>query len=470
VRRFATPATSPGTSPGTSQGTSVLLSLLMATLVVLGSLVATAEPAGAAEGVDQAGSILVVMDVSGSMKRKDADGTTLINGARGAVRQLVADAPAKTRVGLRLYGQSYRGKNKATGCRDTRLVVPIAPLSSSGRSINAAVQRATPTGFTPIGYSLEQAAKDFPAKGQRTVVLVSDGEDTCGTPGPCQVARRLSAQGIHLRVDTVGLFLQGNQKAREQLKCVAAATGGQYYPADDSAALTQRLNTASQRAVARFKASGEEVDGGPAATQATAVKLRTDYVDDMRPGEARVYSFAAGTGQVVASTLTEDGAVEYNCCLTMSLLDPDFDSVQSDNSYNTEGTATTLRAESDDQGVSDTGSYLVEVRLDEKASRRPVQYQFKVAVTGTALESSSPSPTASESASTEASPSASPTDEASESATAQPTDQAAAQDQDSGSSLIWVVLIALLVLVLLAIAAVAVAIARLRPGRSGDAS
>jgi hypothetical protein len=436
---------------------------LVTSLTVL--VAASSAPAAAAEEGARSGSILVVMDVSGSMRRKDPGGTTLIDGARRAVGRLVAEAPATTRVGLRLYGQTYRGDDKGPGCRDTRLVVPIAPLSTSGRSINAAVARATPTGFTPIGYSLQQAAKDFPATGQRTLVLVSDGQDTCGSPAPCVAARRLDAQGIDVRVDTVGLSLKGNDKARQQLRCVAAATGGRYYPADDTAALTKRLTTASQRAVARFQASGEPIVGGPAATRATEMQATTDYVDDIRPGEARFYSFPAGTGQVVATTLTEDGATKHNCCLKLSLLDPDFDNIDSDFGGNTTGTAQTLRAESDDQGVEDEGTYLVRVELDEESANRRVQYQFKVGVTGTALESSSPSTTPSDAASSETpSASASPTEG---SPTASPTDQAtevqaADQDQGSGGGLIWAALGVLLLLVLLVVAAVGVALSRLR--------
>ena len=297
-------------------------------------------------------------------------------------------------------------------------------------------------------------------------MLVSDGQDTCGNPAPCVAARRLGAQGINVRVDTVGLSLKGNDKARRQLKCVAAATGGTYYPADDTAALTRRLTTASQRAIARFKAAGEPVDGGPAATQATEVQVGTDYVDDIRPGEARFYSFPAGTGQVVQSTLTEDGATEYNCCLTMTVLDPDFDRIESDNSYNADGTATTLRATSDDQGVADQGAYLVEVALDDEAAKRPVQYQFKVAVTGSALESPSPSATPTESPSSETSPSASPSAQASDEPSASAT--VADSTEGSGNGLIWAVLGVLVNLVLLAVAAVVVALSRLR--RSGSPS
>lgn len=438
----------------------------MPLLLVLACLGSVEAPAGAAEGDKQAGSIVVIMDVSGSMNRKDASGTTLIEGARRAVGRLVADAPASTPVGLRLYGNTYQGKDKRPGCLDSQLVVPVAPLAQSGRLITAAVDRARPTGFTPIGYSLQQAAKDFPATGQRTIVLVSDGQDTCGKPTPCQVAKRLDAQGIKVRVDTVGLFLQGNRKARAQLRCVAATTGGKYYAADDTTALTKRLTTASQRAVQRFQAAGEAVAGGAAATQATPVEQGTDYVDDIRPGEARFYSFPAGTGQVVTSTLTEDGATKYGCCLDVAVLDPTFNNVATDNGYNSDGTAQALRVASDDQGVAYSGSYFLQVVLRKDAATRPVRYQFKVTVTGTALQSSSPSPSVSSSSA--------PSSSADPSADASPSSQATQSSGDrvsatdtGGNGLLWTVLAVLLVLVLLAVAAVGYALTRLRGRGAG---
>ncbi len=443
----------------------------LALLLALTCLTWVGAPARAAEDGKQAGSILVIMDVSGSMKRTDAGGTTLIAGARRAVGRLVADAPPSTPVGLRLYGNTYRGKDKGPGCLDSQLAVPIAPLARSGRLITAAVGRARPTGFTPIGYSLQQAAKDFPPTGQRTIVLVSDGEDTCGKPTPCQVAKRLDAQGIHVRVDTVGLFLQGNRKAQAQLRCVAASTGGSYYPADNTTALTKRLTTVSQRAVKRFQAAGTAVAGGPAATQATPIEQSTDYVDDIRPGEARFYSFPAGTGQVVASTLTEDGATKYDCCLKLAVLDPTFDSVATDSGYNTDGTAQAMRVTSDDQGVADTGSYVLQVELDKGSATRPVRYQFKVGVTGTALETSTPSPTAS------SSPSASPTSDSSTgpSASSSPSGKGGqssvtATDDTGGNGLLWIVIVALFVLVLVAVAAVGLALVRLRGRGAGPTS
>ncbi|MGP3707913.1 hypothetical protein [Gordonia paraffinivorans] len=47
-----------------------------------------------------------------------------------------------------------------------------------------AVDGLTPRGFTPIAESLRQAAATLPTDGDVAIVLVSDGEDTCGVERP----------------------------------------------------------------------------------------------------------------------------------------------------------------------------------------------------------------------------------------------------------------------------------------------
>ena len=224
-------------------------------------------------GCEGDGSLLVIMDVSGSMER--------------------TEIPAQAQVGLRLYGSTYAGDDKAVGCRDTRLVVPIGDFSGTGPRVVDAIRKARPTGFTPIGHALTEAAGDFGPEGQRAIVMVSDGEDTCGRPSPCEAAKELERSGIDVRVDTVGLFLQDNAKARQQLQCVADVTGGTYVSAVDTATLVEQLSDLSTRAIEGFVAAGEKIDGGPAQIQATPIQPGTAYVDDIVNGEARWYSFDA---------------------------------------------------------------------------------------------------------------------------------------------------------------------------------
>lgn len=435
-----------GCNLAAARGMTVLTRLFAALLAALAGVMVLPPPAVTA-GTD-GGSILVIMDVSGSMERRDDSGTTLIAGARRSVQNLVAKAPAQTRVGLRLYGHTYGGTDERRGCRDSELVVPIGPLSSTGDRIDRAIARTRPTGFTPIGHSLRQAADDFPPEGQRTIVLVSDGEDTCGDPEPCQAARQLAGQGIDVRVDTVGLFLQDNPAARRQLQCIAKTTGGRYYPADDATQLIARLNVASQRAIQRYETSGGEIDGGAAAPRAAAVEPDAPYVDDVRPGEARWYSFEAERGQVARLTLTEDGSTEYGCCFKVRLLDPGVDQLTYDSGSNRDGTARTVRLETDDQGLRDTGSHFIEVTLEQDAANRAVTYEFTVEVAGEGFARPTSSPAPTESPSTSESPTEDPSATPEETESADPEPASADSDDDNGG-LLWLVVALLLLLVLL---------------------
>jgi Ca-activated chloride channel family protein len=410
---------------------------LVGLLVVLGTPVLSA----ADEGDEGGGSILVVMDVSGSMERKDASGTTLIEGAREAIGDLVDSAPDETAVGLRLYGSNYPGNEKVKGCRDTERAVPIGPLSSTGRDIERAIDGAKPTGFTPIGYSLQQAAKDFPPEGQRTILLVSDGEDTCNTPAPCTAAKQLKSQGIDVRVDTVGLFLQGNAKAKKQLECIAKATGGSYYAADDTDALTEQLTAVSERAVQRFEASGEPVVGGPAATEAAAIEAGKAYTDDVAPGEAKWYSFEGEEGQNVTVTVTEDGSAEYGCCMFVRLVDPDLAQVASQNHYNNTGTAKSYRVTSFDDGLRVSGTHYVAVTMEADAEAEgTANLEIEVEVAdGTATPSASPTPS----------------ETATPSASASPDTEASTETEQGGDGILWTIIGLLAVMVVgLAVAVV----------------
>ena len=90
-------------------------------------------------------------------------------------------------------------------------------------------------GRTPIAYALEHAAQDLGTSGPRTIMLVSDGKDTCQPPSPCEVARRIAKGGVEMRIQAIGFNV--DQEARRELKCIAAAGGGVYTDADNAATL-----------------------------------------------------------------------------------------------------------------------------------------------------------------------------------------------------------------------------------------
>ncbi|MFP8960523.1 vWA domain-containing protein [Streptomyces nanhaiensis] len=266
----------------------VLLALIAAPLAAA----APAAPRTIAEGN---GSLVMVLDSSGSMAEDDGSGSTRIESARRAVGTVVDALPDGHPTGLRVYGA-----DRARGCTDTRLVRPVEPLDRA--AVKRAVAQVEPRGDTPIGLALRRAAEDLPEApegswGRRTILLVSDGEDTCGTPDPCEVAGELGGRGPSsessgtLRIDAIGFQVDG--RAREQLECIARAGHGSYHDAPDAEALARQLQRASRLSADGYRMEGERITGGRTAGDAPLI-APGQYTDTIGPGEKRWYAAELG--------------------------------------------------------------------------------------------------------------------------------------------------------------------------------
>jgi len=262
-----------------------------------GALLATVglAPAGLGAGAGRAAtseaaenSLLLLLDASGSMRESAGGGQTRIAAAKAALDDLVGELPETSNVGLRVYGAT-----KDTGCDDTQLVAPVAPLDRG--ALRRSIAGVTPRGDTPIGASLRAAAKDLEgAPGRTTIVLVSDGEDNCAPPQPCDVARDLAAQGLDLRVEAIGF--QVGPAARAQLACIAKVTGGSYLDAPDARALTGQLQALSLRAYRDFVPIGAPITGSADPTAAPEMTPGA-WVDELAPGETRSYAVDVTSGE-----------------------------------------------------------------------------------------------------------------------------------------------------------------------------
>ncbi|GAA4703395.1 vWA domain-containing protein [Nocardioides conyzicola] len=261
-------------------------------------------PAAGAAGQEDDLQVLFVLDVSGSMGRVAPGGaSTLLQGAKSAITQVSRSLPAEVALGLRLYGAEYGGTDTATACADTQLAVP--PRPGSADQVVEALSGLTPRGDTPIGRSLLESVDDFAAgDGRRVVVLISDGEDTCAPPGPapCKAAEQIERQDAAIQVETVGLALGGQPAAVNALRCIARATHGTYYSADNTQALAAALRRIADDTIARL-GGGKPITGGPRADAARRVGVGA-YRDTLRPGATKWYRFRAQPGdlpQVLAS-------------------------------------------------------------------------------------------------------------------------------------------------------------------------
>jgi Uncharacterized protein containing a von Willebrand factor type A (vWA) domain len=247
-----------------------------------------ASPALADEPVTEPPRVELVLDVSGSMRATDIDGRSRISVAQEAFREVVDALPDETHLGIRVLGATYPGNDKKKGCQDTQQIVPVGPVDRA--RAKGAIAGLRPTGFTPVGLALRAAAEDLGTGGTtRRIVLITDGEDTCAPPDPCDVARELAAQGTHLVVDTLGLA--PDEKVRRQLVCIAAATGGTYTAARSVEQLTSRIKQLMDRAKDTYTRTPAIVAG---ATECAKAPLLTPgvYTDRERFSEHRWYRVA----------------------------------------------------------------------------------------------------------------------------------------------------------------------------------
>ena len=200
------------------------------------SLLAGAAQAQTCNTADR--SVLLILDASGSMNAKLPNGETRIAVAQRAIKGVAGFVPPQAQLSLRMYGAQSPSSRK--NCQDTHLAVPFGPAAASSASITAAVDSAKAQGYTPIAYSLEQAANDFPADAkERVIVMVSDGKETC-RGDPVVAARAFAGKGI--TIHTVGFIV--DTAARGQLQAIAQATGGTYFDAPVGPELPDTLKSA----------------------------------------------------------------------------------------------------------------------------------------------------------------------------------------------------------------------------------
>ncbi len=213
-----------------------LIPLLLCTWATLLGLTAVATAA-----TDTPPRIVLILDASGSMWGQ-VEGRAKIDVARDVIRDLAHEWDPRIEVGLTVYGHRDR-----RDCADIETLLPVGPPDEE--ALMAAVHAIRPKGMTPIGAALEHAAKQLDyRKSPAAVVLVSDGNETCEVD-PCEMARRLEAQGINFTAHVIGFDVTSEERA--QLQCLAEATEGLFLTADNTESLVLALRTAVRDAAQR---------------------------------------------------------------------------------------------------------------------------------------------------------------------------------------------------------------------------
>ena len=228
-------------------------------------IVAVARPYTLVTVPSQEGTVILTMDVSGSMQADDLK-PSRIDAAKSAARSFVEKQPSGVRIGIVSFSDNaflvqaptddkaaiIAAINRLTPLRGTAigraLLTSVDAIfeeaNAEGGSLNT-VSDPTPTP-TPVPQGVYEPA---------IIVLLSDGESNQG-PRPLDVIEQVAARGV--RVYTVGvgtttgtvLHIQGRsirtRLDEETLKRMASATDGAYYNATtekDLVAIYDSLST-----------------------------------------------------------------------------------------------------------------------------------------------------------------------------------------------------------------------------------
>ena len=209
-------------------------------------------------GRDQA---IVVLDGSGSMWGL-IDEVSKIEIARDVVSDVLQDWPDNTELGLMSYGHREKGN-----CSDIETL--ITPGTVDTKAFRTAISNIQPKGKTPMSEAVIQAAKSLKyTENKATVILISDGEETCGLD-PCAVGRELEAAGVDFTTHVIGFDIANDNTGG--LRCLAETTGGQFLRADNA----DELKTSLRESVVAVAAPAVTITTTPSSIAVTNVTNTT---------------------------------------------------------------------------------------------------------------------------------------------------------------------------------------------------
>lgn len=256
---------------------TLLLACLAAALLLPAAAVGSGEPV-----------LYYILDGSGSMWGR-AGGRIKIEIAKEVITRLLREMPPGVQCGLMAYGHRRTGD-----CGDIEEL--IAAGAADKEAAQTAVRRILPKGMTPIADSIVQAAARARRGGSpATIVLVSDGIETCGGD-PCAVARKLKEEGVDFVMHVVGFGVRGPEA--EQLACIAAAGGGRYFAASSAAELLDALS-AVKESVAESKPLTAPSLEPSAAPSAPPTPPPPAIVQDAAKRSQSIRVKASGPGRIV---------------------------------------------------------------------------------------------------------------------------------------------------------------------------
>jgi hypothetical protein len=160
----------------------------------------------------EAPEVAIVVDASGSMEEPIAGAPSRLDAAKGAIGDLLNALPPDVDVGLVEF-------------RDCERVQRDRFYSGAERGqLKAQVDALQPGRGTPLARSVERAGAILSAQVPAVMVVVTDGEDSCGGD-PCAAAREIKRKRPNLVINVIDIGSGGASPAA----CMAEITGGRVY-------------------------------------------------------------------------------------------------------------------------------------------------------------------------------------------------------------------------------------------------
>lgn len=182
--------------------------------------------------------MMVVLDASGSMWGQ-VDGQAKIELVREAFGELV-DEWEKQPIDAGLIAYGHRAKGD---CGDIQVIAEPGPVDAE--QLRRSVAELNPKGKTPLVDAVRLAAEQLKFTEQKaTVILLSDGRETCDAD-PCKVGLELEESGVDFTAHVIGLDIK-EQRDKQQLKCLADNTGGQYVDVSNASELNDAFSAESE--------------------------------------------------------------------------------------------------------------------------------------------------------------------------------------------------------------------------------
>jgi Ca-activated chloride channel family protein len=298
--RYASLALIPGAQGAGRVRRHVPPLLFLAALVLM--LVAIARPAAVVTLPSAHETVILAMDVSGSMRATDVKPSRIV-AAQDAARAFVADQPKSTKVGVVSFAATASVVQPPTHSRDDILGAIERFQLQRGTAIGSGILVSLKTIFPDADFNLRsfnprrespkgaaadpaKAAEKQPAKAApgsyaaAAVILLTDGQTTTG-PDPIEAARIAAERGV--RVYTVGVGTTTGEiigsegwsmRVRldeESLKTIANITRGEYFRAGSAADLQKIYKSLNSKIF--FEQKETEVTSLFAAAAATLALL-----------------------------------------------------------------------------------------------------------------------------------------------------------------------------------------------------